>query len=159
MAAPESHPIAADRPAPSLPACRVRRVVQYIDDNLQNSIRLVELSALVHMSPYHFARLFAGSTGAPPHRFILERRMERARSLLAGAGVPIAIVARSVGFRTASHFTTMFRRLVGMTPSAYRTVISNATQGAADAEPSAATELGQRPTADREVGVSASAQS
>src|SRR5207237_9315835 len=105
------------------------------------------------------ARACAGRPCAPPPRFSRQRRMERARSLLAGAGVPIAIVARSVGFRTASHFTTMFRRLVGMTPSAYRTVISNATQGAADAEPSAATELGQRPTADREVGVSASAQS
>jgi len=87
-----------------LPAYRVRRVAQYIQDNLQRELRLAELSAVVHMSPYHFARLFKRSTGVPPHRFLVRHRIDEARALLAAQTVPIAEIARSVGFRTPSHF-------------------------------------------------------
>ena len=72
------------------------------------------------MSPYHFARLFKRSTGVPPHRFLIRRRIDEARALLAARTVPIGAIARLVGFRTPSHFTTTFRRITGMTPSAYR---------------------------------------
>jgi len=103
-----------------LPACRVRRVAQYIQDNVQRGVRLAELSAVVHMSPFHFARLFKRSTGVSPHRFLVRYRIDQARALLAAQTVPIAEIGRSVGFRTASHFTTTFRRFTGVTPSAYR---------------------------------------
>ena len=103
-----------------LPACRLRRVTQYIQENLQRELRLAELGALVHMSPYHFARLFKRSTGVPPHKFLVRRRIDEARALLEARTVPIAEISRLVGFRTPSHFTTTFRRITGMTPSAYR---------------------------------------
>ena len=103
-----------------LPGCRVRRVTQYVEQNLQRRLRLAELSALVHMSPYHFARMFKHTTGVPPHLFVIRRRIEQARALLATQRAPIAVVARLVGFQTPSHFTTTFRRLTGMTPSEYR---------------------------------------
>src|SRR3989449_3792679 len=103
-----------------LPACRLRRVTQHVQENLQRELRLAELSALVHMSPYHFARLFKRSTGVPPHRFLVRCRMDEARTLLEARAVPIAEIARLVGFRTPSHFATTFRRITGMTPSAYR---------------------------------------
>src|SRR3989442_11921738 len=72
------------------------------------------------MSPYHFARLFKRSTGVPPHRFLVRRRIDAARALLAAQTAPIAEIAQLVGFRTPSHFTTTFRRVTGLTPSAYR---------------------------------------
>jgi len=103
-----------------LPAYRLRRVMQYVQANLQRELRLAELSALVHMSPYHFARLFKRSTGVPPHRFLVGCRIDAARALLAARAAPIAEIAQFVGFRTPSHFTTTFRRVTGMTPSAYR---------------------------------------
>ena len=103
-----------------LPAYRLRRVAQHIRENLQQELRLADLSAVVHMSPFHFARLFKRSTGVPAHQFLLRHRIEEARGLLAAQRVPIAEIARSVGFRTPSHFTTTFRRVTGMTPSAYR---------------------------------------
>jgi len=111
---------AADGTSSELPAGRLRRVTQYIQENLQQELRLAELSALVHMSPYHFARLFKRSTGVPPHRFLVRRRIDEARALLEARTVPIAEISRLVGFRTPSHFTTTFRRITGMTPSAYR---------------------------------------
>ncbi len=112
--------VAADQTAGGLPECRLRRVAQYIQENLHREVRLAELGGLVHMSPYHFARLFKRSTGVSPHRFLIQRRLEEAKALLAAQTLPVAEIARSVGFRTASHFTATFRRATGITPSAYR---------------------------------------
>lgn len=113
-------PAVADQTAGGLPECRLRRVAQYIQENLHREVPLAELGGLVHMSPYHFARLFKRSTGVSPHRFLIQRRLEQAKTLLAAQTVLIAEIARSVGFRTASHFTSTFRRATGITPSAYR---------------------------------------
>jgi AraC family transcriptional regulator len=111
---------AADRTGGDLPAYRLRRVTEYIEENRHRDLPLGELSSLVHMSPYHFARLFKRRTGVSPHRFLIRRRIDEARALLVAGKLPIAEIARSVGFRTPSHFTTTFRRITGMTPSEYR---------------------------------------
>jgi AraC family transcriptional regulator len=95
-------------------------VADHIDANLGGALRLGELSRVVHMSPFHFARLFKRTAGVPPHRFVVRRRVERAIELLAGGEHPIAEIARLVGFATASHFTTVFRRITGVTPTEYR---------------------------------------
>lgn len=126
----------ADGASSDLPAYRLRRVTQYIQENPQQKLRLAELSALVHMSPYHFARLFKRSTGVSPHRFVVRCRIDQARTLLEARTAPIAEISRLVGFRTPSHFTTTFRRITGTTPSAYRRgagVGSTAVTATADA--------------------------
>ena len=105
----------------ALPSCRLRRVTEYIQQNLDKELRLTELAAVVCMSPYHFARLFKGSTGVPPHRFVLRQRVGRARAVLATQGLSIAQISRMVGFRAPSHFSTVFRRVTGVTPRGYRT--------------------------------------
>ena len=58
--------VVADQTTGGLPVCRLRRVAQYVQDNLHRELRLAELSGLVHMSPFHFARLFKQSTGVSP---------------------------------------------------------------------------------------------
>jgi AraC family transcriptional regulator len=112
----------------TLPGCRVRRVTEYIQQNLDKELRLAELAALVYMSPYHFARLFKGSTGVPPHRFVVRQRIAGARAFLATQELSIAQISRMVGFRTPSHFTTVFRRVTGVTPRGYRTGTSRETR-------------------------------
>ena len=107
-------------PTRGLPWPRLRRVCDFIQDNLNQRLTLMELSTVVQMSPYHFARLFKQSTGVPPHRFVLGQRIARASLLLRSARLSIAEVARLVGFRTPSHFTTAFRRMTGLAPSEYR---------------------------------------
>jgi AraC-like DNA-binding protein len=118
-------PIAERRPLPrgdvrALPARRLRRVTEYIRQNLDKGLSLGELAAVVCMSPYHFARLFKYSTGVPPHRFVVRQRIAQARAWLARPELSIAQISRLVGFRTPSHFTTVFRRLSGVTPRRYR---------------------------------------
>jgi len=104
----------------ALPARRLRRVTEYIRQNLDKGLSLGELAAVVCMSPYHFARLFKYSTGVPPHRFVVRQRIAQARAWLARPELSIAQISRLVGFRTPSHFTTVFRRLSGVTPRRYR---------------------------------------
>jgi AraC family transcriptional regulator len=124
-----------DGTSSELPACRLRRVTQYMQENLQRELRLAELGALVHMSPFHFARLFRQSTGMPPHRFLVRCRIDEARALLAARTAPIAEISRLVGFRTPSHFTTTFRRITGTTPSAYRSSGAGAGQSREQGDP------------------------
>jgi AraC family transcriptional regulator len=114
---------------PRLPAWRVWRVTEHIEQNLDKNLRLSELAALVYMSPYHFARLFKGSTGFPPHQFVLRRRIARARAVLSGSELSVAQISRLAGFRTPSHFTTVFRRVLGITPAAYRVAVRAAQSG------------------------------
>ena len=111
----------------ALPACRLRRVTEYIQHNLEKGLTLEELAAVVCMSPFHFARLFKGSTGVPPHRFVVRQRIARARACRERRELSIAQISRLVGFRTASHFTTVFRRLAGVTPRRYRMATGEVT--------------------------------
>lgn len=114
--------------ASTLPLARLRRVTDYIQEHLDQDLTLAELGSVVYMSPYHFARLFHHSTGLPPHRFVVRQRIDRAITLLAARELSIARIAQLVGFRTPSHFSTVFRRLTGMTPGAYRSAAQRAGQ-------------------------------
>ena len=119
----------ADRPqdthvphtvAGGLSQSKVRRVIAFIENNLHRELRLEELAAVTHMSPYHFARLFKRATGVSPHRFVVRRRIDAAIALLSESTSSISSIGRAVGFGTASHFATTVRRVTGKTPSAYR---------------------------------------
>ena len=72
------------------------------------------------MSPYYFSRLFKQSIGLSPHHYLLRQRIERAKELLAGHQRRSAAVSEALGFPHESHFTTIFRALVGMTPREYQ---------------------------------------
>ncbi len=77
------------------------------------------MAALVDLSPFHFARLFKATRGVTPYRFVLERRIAAARRLL-GSDAGLAEIAYATGFASQSHFTTIFRREIGVTPGAAR---------------------------------------
>ena len=113
-----------DQTMNGLPGARLRRVTEFIDDNLARALPLADLSAEAHMSQYHFARLFKESTGLPPHRFVVQRRIERARELLAAGQLSIDAIARAVGFRTRSHFSMMFHRLTGASKVAFAACVA-----------------------------------
>jgi AraC family transcriptional regulator len=77
----------------------LKAVLGYIREHLHAAVTLRELAAVVHLSPFHFARRFKGSTGLPPRRYIIARRIERAKQLLRGEDdLSLAQVAARVGF-------------------------------------------------------------
>ena len=98
----------------------LKRAIDYIGDNLQKDLTLAELAGTAHMSPYHFSRLFKGSTGLAPHRYVIERRVQRAKELLSGSALPIAEIALLCGFANQSHLNRHFKRLLGVNPKALR---------------------------------------
>jgi AraC family transcriptional regulator len=106
----------------ALPRRRLRAVVEYIDDQLAAGLTLEQMAAIVHLSPYHFARQFKAATGLPPHQYLIARRVERAKEflLLHGHDLSLAEVAASAGFSDQSQFSHHFKRLVGVTPRQFR---------------------------------------
>jgi AraC family transcriptional regulator len=103
-----------------LPKARLRRVLEYMQAHLDQELSLAALAAVVQMSPYYFSRLFKQSIGLSPHQYLLHQRVERAKHLLANPQRRIAEVSQELGFAAQSHFTTVFRKLVGTTPRAYQ---------------------------------------
>jgi len=98
----------------------IGELVSFIDDHLDEDLSLKRLAAIAGLSPHRVSRLFRQALGMPPHRFVLERRIQQARGLLVATNDSIADIAYQVGFSSHAHLTTMFRRRIGMTPSTYR---------------------------------------
>lgn len=99
---------------------QLRRLVEYIEENLERDLSLAGLSAVAGMNPYHLSRAFKQAVGCGPHRYVISRRVERAKALLAETELAIVEVGLKVGFQSQSHFTNIFRRLTGVTPKAFR---------------------------------------
>lgn len=72
------------------------------------------------LSEYHFARMFSTSFGLPPHRYVLQRRLLRARDLLLHSALPLGEIALACGFASASHFSNRFRQAFGAPPGLLR---------------------------------------
>jgi len=102
----------------------VRLVIDYMDAHLTEKTTISELAALVDLTRFHFIRSFKQTTGMPPHQFMIRRRIDLAKELLAGRDATIADVAAKVGFNSAIQLTRAFRRIVGTTPSTFRRDVS-----------------------------------
>lgn len=114
---------AAAPPRGGLAPWRLRRAIEWLEAHMAEDARLSDLAAAVGLSERHLCTAFRVSTGRPPHRWLLERRVERAKALLsAGGGVAPSVteVAMACGFTSSAHFATMFRKTTGQTPSAWR---------------------------------------
>jgi AraC family transcriptional regulator len=103
-----------------LPVWQQKRVVEFIDEHLAEDVSLAALAEIADLSVYHFARAFKQSLGASPHRYVMDRRMDRARSLLRRPALSVTQIGIQIGFRETSSFTSAFRRSTGLTPTEYR---------------------------------------
>jgi AraC family transcriptional regulator len=97
-----------------------RLLDQYVAENLDRAISLEELAGVVQLSVFHFSRKVRAAFGKPPHAYLLEKRIERARAQLARRDIPIKAVAANSGFADQSHMTRIFRKALGVTPAEYR---------------------------------------
>jgi AraC family transcriptional regulator len=110
-------------PRNGLPKARLNRVIEYVDAHLDQEIRLSALAETAGMSAHYFSELFKQSAHLSPHQFVLRRRIDRARELLSDPAIAIHEAALGTGFSNLSHFTKVFRRITGMTPTSYRAAL------------------------------------
>jgi AraC family transcriptional regulator len=99
---------------------RLKRALEYIEANLDGEVHLADLSKAVGLSPFHFAKLFKESTGASPHQYLLQRRIERVKDLLRTSEMTLSEISLQAGFADQSHLTNVFRRFVGISPGKFR---------------------------------------
>jgi len=104
---------------------QVRRVLAYIDANLDKSIRNKDLAAVARLSEFHFNVAFRNSVGDSPHEYIIQRRIERAQGLMLSTEAPLSEIAIECGLADQAHFTRLFRRVAGETPAVWRRARAN----------------------------------
>jgi AraC family transcriptional regulator len=109
----------AVRPQPAsgrLPREKLMRAFEFIQDQLEANLTVAGIARAVHMSPYHFSRLFKKSTGQPPYRYVIQARVKKAKELLTSGKLPIIEIAHRLGFADQSHLTRHLKQAFGITP-------------------------------------------
>ncbi|WP_453967547.1 helix-turn-helix domain-containing protein [Amorphus sp. MBR-141] len=110
---------------------QVRRICTHLEQNLDRTVSLEELSELVDRSAEHTCRAFRRTTGVPPLRWQAQKRMEVACRLLIDTDASLTSIAQQVGYAGQSAFGAVFRKLLGVSPGRYRSL---ATEGGAAAQ-------------------------
>jgi len=95
---------------------KLLRAVEYIQDQLHTDLTVADIAKAIHISPYHFTRLFKNATGQSPYRYVMKARAKRAKDLLTSRRFSISEVANQVGFADQSHLTHHVKRFYGVTP-------------------------------------------
>ncbi|WP_035373742.1 helix-turn-helix domain-containing protein [Pseudoduganella violaceinigra] len=115
---PDRLPVAG--PVRALPVWRLRAVQDYVEANLDRDLTLAELAAVAGFSVSHFKALFRHAVGMPVHRFVLGRRVERARQLLLAGQLSNTEIALEAGFAHPSHMARCVRAVLGRAPAQLR---------------------------------------
>jgi AraC family transcriptional regulator len=108
-----------EQAAYGLTSSQIALVRDFIEVNLDRSLSLADIAASCGLSPSHFARRFKSTMGVPPHQYLVQMRIERAKRLLK-ADMPIVQIALECGFTHQEHLTSVFRRGTGLTPAVFR---------------------------------------
>ncbi len=111
---------AARGEASSLPGFKLRRVTDWMAENLAEEFSLTRLAEQAGMSDFHFNRLFKRATGLPPLQYQIKLRLDAARRLLRETKKSVITIANEVGYSNPSHFAQLFRKETGLSPTNYR---------------------------------------
>jgi transcriptional regulator GlxA family with amidase domain len=103
---------------------QLQRCLDLIEDSLDSDISLASLAQICNVSSRHLTRLFVRSLGQPPYRYLLSRRIARAKLLLQQHRLTLCEVAQICGFADQSHFTRAFTSTTGLSPGAFRREIA-----------------------------------
>jgi AraC-like DNA-binding protein len=120
--APEQPAAARSRLAP----WQVTRATRFIDANLDQKIAIREIAETARLSPSHFSRAFRATVGLSPHAYVIRRRVGRAQQMIRGMDASLSEIALECGFSDQAHLTKLFRRVVGVSPGAWRRAQSRA---------------------------------
>ena len=99
---------------------QLKRIKEFVDAHVSKEIGITELAGLIGLSPFHFIRAFKYSVGLSLYQYVLSERISVAKEMLSESDLSIADVALAVGFSGASQLNRVFRKLIGVTPAAFR---------------------------------------
>ncbi|BAY60012.1 AraC family transcriptional regulator [Calothrix brevissima NIES-22] len=108
------------RPPEFLEPSLLKVALEYMRAHLTQELSLNQIAATVGFSPYHFARGFKVTTGLSPYQYVLRCRLELAQQLLRNSQLSLAYVAAEAGFGNQSHMTSVFKRMLNITPKRYQ---------------------------------------
>ncbi|SDE96216.1 helix-turn-helix transcriptional regulator [Terriglobus roseus] len=108
-----------------LTARQVKRAAEFLDAHLDGDIDLRQIADTCSLSVSHFTRAFKQTFGKPPYRWLIERRVDKARDLMANSRLSIADIAMQCGFADQSGFNRSFKRIHGVTPGIWRRTVVN----------------------------------
>lgn len=100
---------------------RLMRARDFIEDCYSRPVDLNQIAREACLSRFHFLRLFRKTFDKTPHQYLTERRIERAKDLLAASDLSVTEICFEVGFESLGSFSTLFHRTVGHPPTHYRT--------------------------------------
>ncbi|MGV0024060.1 helix-turn-helix domain-containing protein [Phormidesmis priestleyi] len=103
-----------------LPKDMLKVAIDYINTYLGENLSLAAMATELHISQYHFCRLFKQSTGMSPHRYLMQQRVEQAKQLLRRPEKTVTYITNECGFNNQSHFAKYFRRYTGVSPTRFR---------------------------------------
>jgi AraC-like DNA-binding protein len=98
----------------------IERAKEYLTQNFESDISLMEIASYCHVSSFHFSRIFKKFTSYSPHRFLVQLRLKNAELLLKNTQLPVSDVSFSSGFNSNEHFNAAFRKKYGCAPSKFR---------------------------------------
>jgi len=98
----------------------LRRVLEFMHHSISRQVALTDLAAVTGLSPSHFAHQFRAGMGMSPYKYMRALRIDHSKTLLKNRDLTVLDVATAVGFDNQQHFATVFRSVVGVTPSTYR---------------------------------------
>jgi AraC family transcriptional regulator len=104
-------------PKGGLSAVGARRVREYLDESFARKVMVAELASVAGVSPNHFIARFARTFGMPPHRYLINLRLDFAEKLLVDGDLAIAEVAYLAGFSDQSHLAATMKKYRGRTPT------------------------------------------
>jgi AraC family transcriptional regulator len=111
-------------PSNGLSRERLNRVRDYIEAHLDEDLSLTALADIACLSSYHFSRSFKQAMGVGLHHYVMQRRLERAKTLMRRTNQPLALIAQEAGFADQSHLNSAFRREIGVTPGEFRAALA-----------------------------------
>lgn len=100
--------------------CYIKNAMDLMNVFFSSNLSIEDMCRTVHVTPFHFIRLFKEKTGMTPHEYLLNVRINNAMDIIKKYEYPISEVAKMCGFVNAGHFSSVFKRMTGISPSEFR---------------------------------------
>lgn len=107
---------------------RLLKTIEYINSHIEENIQISELANIISLTVNHYSHLFKTNFGISPKKYILQKKLEYAQSLLAKSFYNVNEIAHKLGFDNETYFSRLFREKIGIPPSDYKKQLSKSSQ-------------------------------